>query len=234
MNQFAVALACFVLLHIGLSATGLRGALVGRIGEGRYRILFSVASLVLLVWMIGAFASMRADATDPLNQPLWQELPAALQWLGIALALLGVTLAVAGVLTPGPTYAGFESRVNQETAARGVLRLTRHPFLWGVALWASGHLLLNGERFALMLFGALGAMVVLGARSIDRKGRARDGEAFARFEAITSSVPLAAILQGRNRFDLGEAWQRLAVGAVVAVAVMTLHAPRFLGLSTLP
>ena len=69
MNQFAVALACFVLLHIGLSATGLRGAVVGRIGLGRYRIGFSIASLALLVWMIAAYGTMRADATDPLNQP---------------------------------------------------------------------------------------------------------------------------------------------------------------------
>ncbi len=234
MNQFSVALACFVLLHIGLSATGLRAALVGRMGEGRYRIGFSVASLVLLVWMIRGYGIMRADAVDPLNLPLWQELPPALQWLGLALAGLGVTLAVAGVLTPGPTYAGFESHVNQETAARGVLRLTRHPFLWGVAFWAGGHLLLNGERFALMLFGALGFMAVLGARSIDRKGRARNAEAFARFEAVTSSVPLAAILQGRNRLDLGEAWWRLAVGAIVAIAAMALHTPSVLALSTLP
>ena len=93
--------------------------------------------------------------------------------------------------------------------AYGVLRITRHPFMWGVAFWALGHLLVNGERFALMLFGALGFMVLYGTRSIDRKGRARDPEGLAEFEAVTSNVPFVAIAQGRNRFVLGEMWWRL-------------------------
>ena len=37
MNGFAWALAGFVLIHVGISATGLRAALVGAIGEGPYR-----------------------------------------------------------------------------------------------------------------------------------------------------------------------------------------------------
>ena len=101
---------------------------------------------------------MRADPFDPLNE-------AALGAAGLA-ALAGLCacrcsgsrLVVAGLFTPGPTLAGYEkSGLAQAEPARGVLRITRHPFLWGVALWALGHLLVNGERFAVMLFGALGA-----------------------------------------------------------------------------
>src|SRR6185436_14523482 len=98
---------------------------------------------------------------------------------------LGLTLAFMGLFTPGPTLAGFEKRgLAAAEPAHGVLRISRNPFLWGVALWAAGHLLVNGERFAVMLFGALGLMVLFGARSIDRKGRARDPEAWARFEVV--------------------------------------------------
>ena len=42
MSGFALALAVFVLIHIGISATGLRTRLVGRIGVGPYRIAFFV------------------------------------------------------------------------------------------------------------------------------------------------------------------------------------------------
>jgi uncharacterized membrane protein len=223
VNAFAWALAAFVLIHVGVSATGLRTALVKAIGEGPYRGLFSLASLALLVWMIMAYGDMRADPFDPLNEAMWLP-PDWLRWPAYALILLGLTLAFAGLLTPGPTLAGYEKKgLAQQEPARGVLRITRHPFLWGLALWAAGHLLVNGERFAVMLFGALGLMVVLGARSIDRKGRERDPVAWARFEDVTSNAPFAAIAQGRNKLVVGEIGWRALAGLVVAVLIALAH-----------
>lgn len=225
MNTFAWALAGFVLLHIGVSATGLRAALVRRIGEGLYRAAFSLASFALLAATIYGFTQMRADPFDQLNAPLWR--PADwLRWPAAALAFIATMFAATGVLTPGPTYAGFEAKsLAQPEPARGVLRITRHPFLWGVALWAGAHLLVNGERFALTLFGALGFMAIYGARSIDRKGRARDPERWAAFVAVTSNVPFAAILQGRNRLALGEIGWRLGAGVVAFALIVAVHNP---------
>jgi uncharacterized membrane protein len=223
MNQFAWALAGCVLIHVGVSATGLRAALVSRIGQGPYRALFSLASLALLAWLIYAVAAMRADPFDPLNQSLWAP-PGWLRWPALALAFAGVSFAFAGVMTPGPTLAGFESRgLARPEPAYGMLRITRHPFLWGVALWALAHLLANGERFAVMLFGALGVMVLLGTRSIDRKGAARDPEGWARFEAVTSNVPFAAIARGRNRLALGEIGRRGLAAIALALLVAWGH-----------
>lgn len=219
MNSFAWALAAFVLIHVGVAATGVRGALVKAIGEGPYRALFSLVSLGLLAWMISAFGRMRENPFDPLNEELWA--PADwLRWPAYALIVLGLLLAFAGLFTPGPTLAGYEKRgLASAEPARGVLRITRHPFLWGIALWAAGHLLVNGERFALMLFGALGLMVIFGARSIDRKGRARDPEAWKRFEDVTSNVPFVAIARGQNTLKLGEiGWRALVALALVALA----------------
>lgn len=223
MNAFAWALGAFVLIHVGVAATGLRAGLVGRIGEGPYRALFSLASLALLAVLIQAFGQMRADPFDPLNEALWLP-PEWLRWPASALIALGLMLAFAGLFTPGPTLAGYEKRgLAAAEPARGVLRITRHPFLWGVALWAAGHLLVNGERFAVMLFGALGLMVIFGARSIDRKGRARDPEGWARFENVTSNVPFAAIAQGRNRLELGEIGWRAVAALILAALVAVAH-----------
>jgi uncharacterized membrane protein len=66
-------------------------------------------------------------------------------------------------------------------------------------------------------------MVLFGTRSIDRKGRARDAESFARFEAVSSNVPFAAILQGRNRLALGEVALPLLVGLAAALAIAWAH-----------
>jgi uncharacterized membrane protein len=223
MNEFAWALAGFVLIHVGISATGLRTSLVRGIGEWPYRALFSLASLGLLAWLIVGFGEMRADPFDPLNEELWAP-PNWLRWPAYVLVVLGMLLAFAGLFTPGPTLAGYEKRGLAATEpARGVLRITRHPFLWGVALWAAGHLLVNGERFALMLFGALGLMVIFGARSIDRKGKARDPDAWARFEDVTSNLPFAAIAQGRNTLRLGEIGWRALVALVLTALIAWAH-----------
>jgi uncharacterized membrane protein len=227
MNGFAWALAVFVLIHIGISATGLRTRLVSAIGIGPYRIAFSLVSLGLLLWLIYGYGVMRADPFDALNGLFWAP-PAWLHWPAVALALFGISLAAAGVFTPGPTLAGFEKAgLSKPEPAYGVLRITRHPFMWGVAFWALGHLLVNGERFALMLFGALGLMVLYGSRSIDRKGRERDAEAFARFEAVTSNVPFAAIVQGRNKLALGEIGWRGLAGIAIAVGIALFHQTLF-------
>lgn len=227
MGAFTWALAAFVLLHVGVSATGLRANLVRGMGEGLYRALFSVASFGLLGWMIWALGQVRADPFDPLNEPLWAP-PDWLHWPAIVLIALGIVLAVAGILTPGPTLAGYEKKgLAAAEPARGVLRITRHPFLWGVALWGAGHALVNGERFALMLFGALTFMVIFGTRSIDRKGRARDPEAWERFEDATSNVPFMAITQGRNSLNLGEIGWRALAGVAVAGLLAVGHGRLF-------
>lgn len=228
MNEFAWALAAFVLIHVGISATGLRAVLVRAIGEGPYRALFALASLALIVWLVRSFNEMRANPFDPLNETVWAP-PEWLHWPANGLTMFGLALVAAGLFTPGPTLAGYEKRgLAAAEPAHGVLRITRHPFLWGTALWALGHLLVNGERFALMLFGALGLMVIFGARSIDRKVRARDPEGWARFEAVSSSVPFAAIAQGRNTLKLGEISWRIIV-AIVLVALIAWAHPMFIG-----
>jgi uncharacterized membrane protein len=227
VNSFAWALVAFVLIHIGLSGTGLRARVVARIGEGPYRLAFSLASLAIFAWLLFGFGQMRADPFDPLNHALWAP-PDWLRWPAYVLVLLGLTLAFTGLFTPGPTFAGYEKKgLAAAEPAHGVLRITRHPFLWGVALWALGHLLVNGERFALMLFGALGVMVVLGARSIDRKGAARDPEAWVKFETVTSNLPFAAIAQGRNRLALVEIGWRGLAGVAIAVLIGLFHRQLF-------
>jgi uncharacterized membrane protein len=234
MNDFAWALAGFVLIHVGVSATGLRARLVGMIGEWPYRGLFSLASLALLAWLVLGYQAMRADPFDPLNEMIWLP-PDLARWPGYFFSFLGIALAVAGVLSPGPTYAGFESQsLAKAEPARGILRVTRHPFLWGVAIWGLGHLLLNGERFAVMLFGALALMAIFGARSIDRKGRARNPEAWDRFADATSNAPFAAIAQGRNTLKLGEIGWRGLVGIAAALAVAVFHGHLLQAFSTSP
>lgn len=219
MTNFAAALAAFILLHVGLSATPLRTVLVKTIGEWPYRALFSVASAVVLAWMIFAYGAARAAAENPQlwTPPVWASHVTALLVFGAFL------LVVPGLVMPGPTTVGMEKGMQKAEPARGMMRITRHPFLWGVALWGLGHLLANGEGTSVMLFGGLAVMVLLGTRSIDRKSAARDPEGWARFSAVTSNIPFAAILQGRNRLAPGEVAVPLLLALAVFGAVLWFH-----------
>lgn len=222
MNGFVLALAGFVLIHIGISATGLRDQIIARIGAGAYRIAFALASIALLAWMIMSFGALRQDPFDPLNEMVWAP-PLWGPWAAYALTALAFVLIASGILTPNATRVGGEKVLAREEPARGVVRITRHPFLWGVALWAGAHLLTNGERFAPMLFGVLGVMALYGTRSIDRKTAKLDPEGWARFAAVTSNAPFAAIAQGRNRLVLSELGLGVAVGLLVFAALGFFH-----------
>ena len=102
-------------------------------------------------------------------------------------------------------------------------RITRHPFLWGIVIWAGSHLVANGRLADLVLFGALLILGLLGPPSIDAKRMRALGDKYAAFKAQTSNIPFAAILQGRQSLKLGEIWWRLIVAVVVFGAVMWAH-----------
>jgi uncharacterized membrane protein len=148
MPNLIAASAYFLLIHFGVSGTKLRDTLVARLGEGPYRGAFALASLLGLVWMGYAY---RHAPTIPLWGLVLGFRPAA-----YVLVLIAFIFVVVGLATPSPTRVGMESKLAQGSdIARGMVRITRHPFLWGVALGALVHLIVNGDFASLILFGSL-------------------------------------------------------------------------------
>jgi uncharacterized membrane protein len=138
------------------------------------------------------------------------------------LVFIAFLFVVIGLVTPSPTRVGMESTLSQgPDIARGMVRITRHPFLWGVALWALVHLIVNGDLASLILFGSLLVLALAGTLFIDAKRKRNFGEQWTRFARVTSDIPFVAIAVGRNRLvpamvEIG-VWRPLA--AVVAYAV---------------
>lgn len=219
MLNLVAASGYFLLIHFGVSGTKLRDALVARLGPGRYRGAFALASLLGLAWMIYAFRHAP-------YVPLWG-LVLGLRPAAYLLMLIALLFAVVGVSTPSPTRVGMESQLRQgPESARGMVRITRHPFLWGVALWALVHLIINGELAALILFGALLVLALGGPAAIDARRRRAFGDQWTQFAAVTSNIPFAAIAAGRNQLapalrEIG-VWRPLAAIGVYVV-VFYLH-----------
>ena len=226
MTMLLAAAAVFVLMHLLIAGTRLRGVIVGVIGEGAYSGLFSLASVAALVWLGMAYGAARGQGEVLWDTPAWGRLAQA------CIQFVALMLIVPGLLTPNPTSVGQLGAV--EKPATGMVRITRHPFLWGVAIWAAGHLLVNGDTPSVILFASVGLLAIAGTTSIDLKRKNRLGEAWAAFAGQTSNIPFAAILSGRQSLKLGEiGWWRLALGVLVWAGLFHGHAYIF-GVSALP
>jgi len=221
VTALALAALTFTAMHLLIAGTRVRGTLVARLGERPYQGLFSLASAVVLGWLIWAYVKARQPALTPLID--WR-------WLAAVLIFVAFAFIVMGLLTPGPTIVGGEKLMDREDPARGIHRVTRHPFLWGIALWAAVHLAFNPGPANLLFFGTFLVVAVAGTFSIDAKRARAFGDRWQRYAALTSNFPFVAIAQRRNRLVPAEIGL-LAPGVAVAAFVLfsLLHA-RFFGL----
>jgi uncharacterized membrane protein len=219
INLFAAA-TVFLLLHLLVSGTRIRDALIGAIGERPYMGLFSLASIAGLVWLGFSFAAARGAEQGPV---FWSAAPAT-RYVQLILQFVAAMFVVIGLTTRNPTSVGQEGVLDRPDAINGALRITRHPFLWGVAIWAVGHLLVEGNVAALIFFGSLLLLALFGAASIDAKRRRRLGVAWDAFAARTSNLPFAAIIGGRQRFALAEiGWWRIALAVAIYAVLILVH-----------
>ncbi|HYD43792.1 MAG TPA: NnrU family protein [Phenylobacterium sp.] len=230
MMHLIAAAAFFVAIHLFVSGTRLREALIGRISQGPYMGLFVLASFAGLGWLIWGYGMTRGA---PGNVAFWG-VSEPLRWVQIGLMLVALSFIVIGLSTPNPTSVRQEGALDRPDVARGMLRVTRHPFLWGVAIWGLGHLLVNGDLASLILFGSLLALALFGTASIDAKRKRALGLKWDTFAAQTSNVPFAAIADGRQQLRLGEiGWWRIGLGVLVWAVLLALH-PYVFGVPALP
>jgi len=149
--SLVLAALFFAGIHLGIAGTAIRDRAIGILGKNGYMASFAVASVIGLGWLVAAY-----------NRAPYLVTWGMLEWwkpIAIILMLPAALLVVIGLTTPNPTSVAQEGRVGQPP--QGIVRITRHPFLTGVALWALVHLIGNGDvrrnlgRFAAMCASAL-------------------------------------------------------------------------------
>lgn len=230
MGNLIAAAVTFAVLHLLVAGTKLRDRIVGVVGEQRYLGLFSLATFAVIGWLAWSYSHAFSSSA---NAGYWTT-PAWLKWTCGGLVLLAMLGIIVGVTTPNPTAVQQEKVLDTPEPARGVLRITRHPFLWGVALWSTAHLIANGDRASLVLFSTFLIVAVVGTTSIDHKRRRRYGASWDAFAGKTSNLPFAAILAGRNALKIGEigVW-RIALALAVYAGIVLAH-PWLFGAAPLP
>ncbi len=141
-----LGLAVFIGTHALTIARGVRAALIGRIGEAPFKIVYALLSLLGIVLIAWGFGHYRAAGwIDVWHPPAWmRHVTVALMWPSIVL--------VVAAYSPGR-----------------IKTTLKHPMLVGVKLWAFAHLLSNGDLGSIVLFGGILAWAVVDRISLKRR-----------------------------------------------------------------
>lgn len=216
----------FYATHILLSSTRLRGLLRDLLGEDGYLATYSLVALATFIGFVMAYTKA------PLIV-LWEAYP-VLRFVPLAVMPFATIFLIAGYTTPNPTMLGMEHLAANDDPAPGILRITRHPVLWAVGLWALSHIPPNGDLASLIFFGSLAALALGGTLLIDAKKRLALGTNWPRLAAITSNLPFLAILTGRTRLRVSDISPLRIVAGLLLFAVLLFGHPLLTGYPALP
>lgn len=168
-------LVLFLGMHAVTMKRDLRTRLIERLGAGGYKGLYSAVSIVGLVLLIYGYGLQRAAGYTPVwDPPVWTR----------HLALL-LNLPIFILLAVGKRPSWLLSRV-------------KHPMLLAVKIWATAHLIANGDLGSMLLFGSFLAWAVMARISVKRRpeeiarSAAMGTVAFGRSDAIAIVAGLAA------------------------------------------
>jgi uncharacterized membrane protein len=150
MALLVLGLVLFLGTHAFTMARGPRSALVGKLGDGPYKGLYSLVSLAGIVLISIGFGRYRAAGYIPVwDPPVWtRHLALLLVWPAF--------VAFAAAYLPGRFKAAL-----------------KHPMLAGIKIWALAHLLANGDLGSILLFGSILAWAVAARISVKRRDEVR-------------------------------------------------------------
>jgi uncharacterized membrane protein len=174
----ALAAAAFVGSHFLLSHP-LRAPLVRAVGEGPFRGIYSLVALVAFGAMLWLYHGIGRQA------PLW--LAGDALWIAASLLMWFGSILFVGSFVRNPALPG--ARLARGRAPSGVFAITRHPMMWGFAIWAIVHLLVVATPKALVLDGAILLLALGGSVGQDAKKRKRMGERFHEWSMQTAFFP---------------------------------------------
>ncbi|MBD2666669.1 NnrU family protein [Richelia sinica] len=202
----------FAIAHSGGAA--LRPWAEKYIGPRLYRILFALVSLPLAVILIVYFFQHRYDGLQ-----LWQ-----VQGVPGVKILVWVLSAISFVFLYPATFNLLEIAAIQKPQVHlyetGIIRITRHPQMFGQVIWCIAHTLWLGTSFTLVTSMGLILHHLFGVWHGDRRLSDRYGEAFAAVKQRTSIVPFQAILDGRQSLQWHEFLRPAYLGITIFVGLL--------------
>lgn len=150
MLVMIIGIIVFLGIHsVRIVAPRWRLAKMQEWGEGKWKGLYSVVSIVGLALLIWGFGMARLEAPILYEPPVWMKHITLLLML-FAFIFLGVFIAKPGRMKPA----------------------LKHPMLIAIKTWALAHLLANGDLASLILFVSFLAWAVFDRIALKRQARA--------------------------------------------------------------
>jgi uncharacterized membrane protein len=148
MFLLILGLILFLGIHsVRIVAPDWRDAQRARLGENRWKGLYSLVSLVGFVLIVWGYARAWPVAPVLYEPPLWMRHVTLALMLPALISLMAFAFP-AGRLKPA----------------------LKHPMLAAIKLWAVAHLLANGDLASLLLFGSFLVWAVLDRIAVKRLG----------------------------------------------------------------
>jgi uncharacterized membrane protein len=141
-----LGLVVFLAPHVLTAYRAERQRVVDRLGEGPYKIVYSLISAIGIALMVYGFGLYRSTGwIDVWHPPAWtRHVAVALIWPAV--------VCIVAAYSPGRIKIAL-----------------KHPFLVGIKLWAVAHLIANGDLGSIILFGAILAWAVFDRISLKRR-----------------------------------------------------------------
>ena len=180
----------FVGLHF-LMSHPLRAPLVRALGEGPFRLVYSLVAILTFGAMIHYYGRIGREP------PLWDVGEG--MWVAATLLMWLGSILFAGSFVGNPALPGAR---RPSGPPAGVFAITRHPMMWGFALWGIVHLMVIAMPKALVFDGAIIFLALVGSVMQDRKKRRLMGASWHEWSARTAFVPFARGLASPGLFAL--------------------------------
>lgn len=147
MFKLYLGLAIFFAPHVLPMFAGARQRMVDAVGLWPYKGIVAVVSLIGFYFIVVGKGAAPFEALY--NPPAWGRMAPTVLMLPALILLFAAYI-------PG-----------------NIRRFTAHPMLWGVVLWAAGHLLANGDLASVWLFGSFLVYSLLDMWSANRRSGER-------------------------------------------------------------
>lgn len=215
MSLLVTTCALFVGTHFILSHP-LRAPLADWMGARAFQIVYSLVAIATFIMMVQAWRGM------PPEPPLWAVGDGL--WAFASAMVLFASILFMGSLVGNPALPAPSAAFAAQAAPRGVFAMTRHPMMWGFALWAFAHALVMPTPGQFVLSATIAFLALAGSAGQDVKKARLMGDAWRHWAARTSFVPFARQLRGRATW--GDAIPRahaLFGGIIVWAAATWAH-----------
>ena len=134
MNLLILGIIIFFSIHL-VPISPLKNILINRLGENKYKGLYSLIALVGLLIIIYGFD--RADL-----HAIWEPLPYSRE---IALSLMPISIILL-------VAAHIQTNIK---------RVIKHPMLIAILIWSFVHLIANGDLRSIILFSSFGVYALI-------------------------------------------------------------------------